>query len=379
MTPIEFVDLKTQQRKILPELERRMKAVLEHGRYIMGPEIQELEEKLAAYVGVKHCITVASGTDALLISLMALGVGAGDEVVTTPFTFISTGETIALLGAKPVFVDIDARTYNLDSSLLESAITLKTRAILPVSLYGQCAEFDAINAVAAKHGIPVIEDACQSFGATYRGRKSCALSSIGCTSFFPSKPLGCYGDGGACLTDDEELAAKMRRIRVHGQDRRYHHSILGINGRMDTLQAAVLLAKMEVFADEVETRNRIGARYGELLGDAVVTPYVEPHNTSVYAQYTVQVEHREAVREKLQEAGIPTAVHYPIPLHQQPVFAGLNLPEGSLPVSGHAAKRVMSLPMHPYLMDVELIRIASAVEEACRRDISPGTSLRLQT
>ena len=366
MTPIEFVDLKAQQRKILPELERRMKAVLQHGRYIMGPEIQELEEKLAAYVGVKHCIAVASGTDALLISLMALGVGAGDEVVTTPFTFISTGETIALLGAKPVFVDIDGRTYNLDPSLLEAAITPKTRAILPVSLYGQCADFDAINAVAAKYGIPVIEDACQSFGATYRGRKSCALSSIGCTSFFPSKPLGCYGDGGACFTDDEELATKMRRIRVHGQDRRYHHSILGINGRMDTLQAAVLLAKLEVFADEVETRNRTGARYSELLGDAVVTPYVEPHNTSVYAQYTVQVDHREAVQGKLQEAGIPTAVHYPIPLHRQPVFEGLNLPEGSYPVSESVARRVLSLPMHPYLTEDELVRIAAAVKEAIR-------------
>jgi UDP-2-acetamido-2-deoxy-ribo-hexuluronate aminotransferase len=363
MTPIEFVDLKMQQRKILPELERRMKNVLQHGRYIMGPEIQELEEKLAAYVGVKHCIAVASGTDALLIALMALGVGAGDEVVTTPFTFISTGETIALLGAKPVFVDIDSRTYNLDSSLLEAVITPKTRAILPVSLYGQCADFDAVNAVAGKYGIPVIEDACQSFGATYRRRKSCALSTIGCTSFFPSKPLGCYGDGGACFTDDEELATKMRRIRVHGQDRRYHHSILGINGRMDTLQAAVLLAKLEVFAAEVEARNRIGGRYSELLRNTVVTPYIEPHNTSVYAQYTVQVDKREAVQEKLQEKGIPTAVHYPIPLHLQPVFAGLNLPTGSFPIAEFAARRVLSLPMHPYLADDDLMAITSALRQ----------------
>ena len=210
-----------------------------------------------------------------------------------------------------------------------------------------------------------------------RGRKSCALSSIGCTSFFPSKPLGCYGDGGACFTDDEELATKMRRIRVHGQDRRYHHTVLGINGRMDTLQAAVLLAKLEVFADEVEARARIAARYGELLRDVVVMPHIESHNTSVYAQYTVQVDHREAVQEKLREEGIPTAVHYPIPLHLQPVFAGLNLPEGSFPVAETAAKRVLSLPMHPYLTDVELIRIASAVKEACRRDIPPGASLRL--
>ena len=223
------------------------------------------------------------------------------------------------------------RTYNLDPSLLEAAITPKTRAILPVSLYGQCADMDAINAIAARHGIPVVEDACQSFGATYRGRKSCALSTIGCTSFFPSKPLGCYGDGGACFTDKDELATKMRQIRVHGQDRRYHHALLGINGRMDTLQAAVLLAKLEVFAEEVEARNRIGARYSELLRDAVVTPYVEPHNTSVYAQYTVQVDHRDAVQEKLREEGIPTAIHYPVPLHLQPVFAGLNLPEGKFP------------------------------------------------
>jgi UDP-2-acetamido-2-deoxy-ribo-hexuluronate aminotransferase len=361
MTRIEFVDLKAQQRKILPELERRMKNVLQHGRYIMGPEIQELEEKLAAFVGVKHGIAVASGTDALLIALMALGVRAGDEVITTPFTFISTGETIALLGAKPVFVDIDHGTYNLDPSLLEAAITPKTRAILPVSLYGQCADFDAIDAVAGKNGIPVIEDACQSFGATYRGRKSCSLSSVGCTSFFPSKPLGCYGDGGACFTDDEELAAKMRRIRVHGQDRRYHHSVLGINGRMDTLQAAVLLAKLEVFSDEVEARSRIAARYGELLRGAVVTPRIDPRNTSVYAQYTVEVDHREAMQDKLREEGIPTAVHYPVPLHLQPVFAGLNLPEGSFPVAESAARRVLSLPMHPYLTDAELVGIASAV------------------
>ena len=367
MTPIEFVDLKAQQRKIIPELERRMKVVLQHGRYIMGPEIQELEEKLAAYVGGGHCIAVASGTDAILISLMALGIGVGDEVVTTPFTFIATGETIALLGAKPVFVDIDRRTYNLDAILLEAAITPMTRAILPVSLYGQCADMDAINAIAARHGIPVVEDACQSFGATYRGRKSCALSTIGCTSFFPSKPLGCYGDGGACFTDNDELATKMRQIRVHGQDRRYHHALLGVNGRMDTLQAAVLLAKLDVFADEVGARNRIGARYSELLHNTVVTPYIEPHSTSVYAQYTVQVENREAVQEKLRKDGMPTAVHYPIPLHLQPVFARLNLPAGSFPVAESMAKQVVSLPMHPYLTDVELIRIVSALEVACQR------------
>jgi len=365
MAPIEFVDLKTQQRRILPELERRMKTVLQHGRYIMGPEIQELEEKLAAFAGVKNCIAVASGTDALLIALMALGVSAGDEVVTTPFSFIATGETIALLGAKPVFVDIDGRTYNLDPSTLEAAITPKTRAILPVSLYGQCPDMDAINAIAAKYSIPVIEDAAQSFGATYKGRKSCALSSIGCTSFFPSKPLGCYGDGGACFTDNNDLATRMRQIRVHGQDRHYHHEVLGINGRMDTLQAAVLLAKLGVFSDEVEARARIAARYGELLRDDVETPYIEPHNTSVYAQYTVQVDDRDAIQKKIQEKGIPTAVHYPIPLHLQPVFDGLTLPEGSFPVAESAAKRVLSLPMHPYLTDEEIIRITLPLLRGC--------------
>ncbi|MBP2685161.1 MAG: DegT/DnrJ/EryC1/StrS aminotransferase [Deltaproteobacteria bacterium] len=365
MQPVEFIDLKKQQRKIFPELERRMKAVLEHGQYIMGPEVKELEGKLAWYAGVKHCVAVASGTDALLVSLMALGVGAGDEVATTPFSFIATGEAIALLGAKPVFVDIDHRTFNLDPARLKAAITPKTRAILPVSLYGQCADFDAINMLAAINGIPVIEDAAQSFGATYRGRKSCALSTIGCTSFFPSKPLGCYGDGGACFTDNDDLAARMRQIRVHGQERRYHHAVLGINGRMDTLQAAVLLAKLEVFAEEVAARTRIASRYGELLDDAVVTPYVETHNTSVYAQYTVQVDNREAVRKKLQEAGIPTAVHYPIPLHRQPVFSGLDLQEGTFPVAESVAKRVLSLPMHPYLTDEEIVRIASSLAKAC--------------
>ncbi len=365
MQLIEFIDLKAQQRHILPELERRIKNVLQHGQYIMGPEIKELERKLAAYVGAKHCVTVASGTDALLIALMALGVGTGDEVVTSPFTFIATGEAIALLGAKPVFVDIDRRTYTLDPSQLEMAISRKTRAIMPVSLYGQCSDLDAINVIARKYGVPVIEDAAQSFGATCRGRKSCALSEIGCTSFFPSKPLGCYGDGGACFTDIDDLAVRMRHIRVHGQDRRYHHAVLGINGRMDTLQAAVLLAKFDVFPGEVATRSGIGARYTELLRDAVVTPYIEVHNTSVYAQYTVQVDDREDIQKTLLNKGIPTAIHYPIPLHRQPVFAGLNLSEGSFPVAEAAAKRVLSLPMHPYLEDGELCRITSEIMKTC--------------
>jgi UDP-2-acetamido-2-deoxy-ribo-hexuluronate aminotransferase len=373
MEPIAFVDLMGQQRKILPELERRMKAVLQHNRYIMGPEIEELEGKLAAYTGATHCITVASGTDALLISLMALGIGPGDEVITTPFTFIATAETIALLRAKPVFVDIDPKTYNIDPIRIASAVSPRTKAIMPVSLYGQCADLDAINSIAAKHGIPVIEDACQSFGATRKGRKSCALSTVGCTSFFPSKPLGCYGDGGACFTDDDALAGKIRRIRVHGQDRRYHHAELGINGRMDTLQAAVLLAKLDVFPEEVEARARIGARYTALFGQLevqwIVTPFIEHGNTSVYAQYTVQVENRDGVQKRLANGAIPipTAVHYPIPLHFQPAFAEMNLKPGAFPVSESAARRVMSLPMHPYLTEGELEHIVASVMEIISR------------
>jgi len=265
-----------------------------------------------------------------------------------------------LLGAKPVFVDIDPKTYNLAPALLDNAITEKTKAIMPVSLYGQCADYDAINAIAEKYGIPVIEDGCQSFGATYKGRRSCGLTTIGCTSFFPSKPLGCYGDGGMCFTNDDELARAMREIRMHGQDRRYHHPRVGINGRLDTLQAAILLAKMDVFADEVKAREMIGLRYSGLLGESVVTPYVAPYNTSVYAQYTVQVEHRDAVQKALKEAGIPTAVHYPVSLNRQPALACSERFEQS----EYASERVMSLPMHPYLSDGQILEISTAVKKA---------------
>lgn len=353
---IEFIDLKTQYQSIKADVDRRIQAVLDHGQYIMGPEVRELEEKLAAYVGVKHCISASSGTDTLMIAMMALGIGRGDEVITTPFTFIATGEMIALLGARPIFVDIDPRTYNIDPAKIEAAITPRTKAIMPVSLYGQCADFDAINAIAAEHGLPVIEDAAQSFGATYKGKKSCALSTIGSTSFFPSKPLGCYGDGGALFTDDDNLAKLMREIRVHGQDKRYHHPRIGLNGRLDTIQAAVLLAKMDIFPQEVVQRAKIGARYSELIAKVcpdIVTPYIEPHNTSVYAQYTVQVENREALQQKLKGAGIPTAVHYPIPLNLQPAFAYLNRLTGSFPVAEAIAKRVMSLPMFPDLTMID--------------------------
>lgn len=364
MTSIPFIDLAQQQERIKPELDRRIQAVLKHGQYIMGPEITELETRLAAYCGVRHAIAVSSGTDALLVALMALGVCAGDEVITSPFTFIATGEMIALLGAVPVFVDIDPQTYNLDPALLEAAITPKTRAVMPVSLYGQCADFEAINAIAAQHNLPVIEDGCQSFGATYQGRRSCGLSTIGCTSFFPSKPLGCYGDGGACFTDDESLAVRMRQTMSHGQDRRYHHPILGINGRLDTLQAAVLLAKLDIFDDEVAARERIGARYSELLHGVVGVPLVAAGCSSVYAQYTIQADNREELAKALQAQGIPTAVHYPVPLHLQPVFQGLGKPVGSFPVAEQVAERVISLPMHPYLTDEQQCRIAAAVTAA---------------
>ncbi len=351
--PIGFINLKSQQRQVLPQLEKNIHQVLHHGKYIMGPEIAELEQKLADYVGVKHCISVSSGTDALLIAMMALGIKQGDEIITTPFSFIATAETIMLLGAKPVFVDIDPRTYNIDPKQIAAAITEKTKAILPVSLYGQCADFDAIN----QYNLPVIEDAAQSFGATYKGHKSCSLSTIACTSFFPSKPLGCYGDGGACFSNDDNLAKIMREIRVHGQEKRYHHARIGINGRMDTLQAAILLAKLEIFPQEVEARHHIGQSYTEALTDIVTTPYIEPYNTSVYAQYTIQVDNRDELQQKLKQQGIPTAIHYPIPLNKQAAFADLKT--NDCLAAEQVAQRVISLPMHPYLTEMEQLQITS--------------------
>lgn len=361
---MEFIDLKTQYARLKSGVDARIQAVLDHGQYIMGPEVAELERALAAQTGSEACISCSSGTDALVIAMMALGIGHGDEVITTPFSFVATVETIALLGAKPVFVDIDPRTCNLDPSLLPAAITPRTRAIMPVSLYGQCADMDAIDEIAARHGLPVIEDAAQSFGATYKGRPSCNLSTIGCTSFFPSKPLGCYGDAGACFTGDPDLAARMRQIRVHGQDRRYHHPLVGINGRMDTLQAAILLAKLEVFGAEVEARAQVAAMYAELLGEAVGIPFIEPHNTSVFAQYTIQVDDRPCFQQALKEQGIPTAVHYPVPLHLQPAFAAEATGPGSFPVAEAASARVISLPMHPYLTRADQETIAAAVLRA---------------
>jgi UDP-2-acetamido-2-deoxy-ribo-hexuluronate aminotransferase len=365
---MQFTDLKTQYAVLKTAIDARIQRVLAHGQYIMGPEVAEMEAALVAYTGAPHCVAVASGTEALLIALMAIGLKPGDEVITTPFTFIATGEMIVLLGANPVFVDIDPRTYNIDPSKIEAAITPKTKAIMPVSLYGQCVDMDAINSIAKKHRLPVIEDAAQSFGATYKGRKSCALSTIGSTSFFPSKPLGGYGEGGALFTDNDELAKAMREIRVHGQDRRYHHPRIGINGRMDTLQAAIVLAKLERFDREVTQRQQLGARYTDLLSPlrgnedapAIQTPYIHPHNTSVYAQYTLQVQDRDALQAKLKHAGIPTAVHYPMPITEQPAIKSHHH-VACTPIANAMAKRVLSLPMGPYLSIAEQNRIVSVL------------------
>ena len=362
---MEFVDLKSQYAALRDNVNARIQAVLDHGQYIMGPEVGELEKRLAAYTGSAHCITVASGTEALLIALMALGVRLGDEVITTPFTFVATAEMIALTGARPVYVDIEEDTANIDASRVEAAITPRTRAIMPVSLYGQPAEMDEINMIASRHRLPVIEDAAQSFGATYKGCKSCNLSSIGCTSFFPSKPLGCYGDGGAIFTNDGALAQAMRELRVHGQAGRYHHTRIGVGGRMDTIQCAVLLAKLERFEWELERRAEIGNRYNRLLADHVRLLKVKPDRTSVYAQYTVRVAEREQVQERLRARGIPTAVHYPRSLHQQPAYAALW--DGSpFPVSERLAREVISLPMHAELSEETQHIIASSLTDSLR-------------
>jgi UDP-2-acetamido-2-deoxy-ribo-hexuluronate aminotransferase len=354
---IPFIDLKTQYQELKPQIQARIDAVLEHGQYIMGPEVKELEVKLAAFTGAKHCITCASGTEALLMSLMALGIGPGDEIVTTPFTFVATAEVIVLLGAKPVFVDVESDTGNINADLIEAAITPRTRAIMPVSLYGQTADMDAINEIAVRHGnLPVIEDAAQSFGATYKGRLSCNLSTIGCTSFFPSKPLGCYGDGGAIFTNDDILAQAMREIRVHGQSQRYVHTRLGVGGRMDTLQCAIVLAKLERFEWEVQQRKEVGQRYTDQIlslrgansPEAINPTTIRQDRTSVYGQYTVMVPNREALQMRLAEAGIPTAVHYPVPLNEQPAYKHLCCPDCT-PVAKQLAKQVMSLPMYPEL------------------------------
>ena len=358
---LNFIDLAAQQARIKSQIDANIQTVLAHGHYILGPEVAELEAELAAYCGAKYCISCANGTDALQIALMALGVGHGDEVITPGFTYIATAETVALLGAKPIYVDIDEQTYNIDPAKIEAAITDKTKAIIPVSLYGQCADFDAVNAIAAKHKLPVIEDAAQSFGAIYKGTKSGNLSTIACTSFFPSKPLGCYGDGGAIFTNDEQLATVIRQTARHGQDRRYHHIRIGVNSRLDTLQAAILLPKLAILEEEMQLRQKVAQMYTTALQAAgLAAPFIEPHNRSAYAQFTIRIKNRSAVQTALKEAGIPTAVHYPIPLNKQPAVAS----DVSLPVGDLVAEEVLSLPMHPYMTQEQVQQVVAALKSA---------------
>ncbi len=365
---MEFTDLKAQYRALKKDIDARIQRVLDHGQYILGPEVREMEEKLAAWTGARHCVSVASGTEALLIALMALDIKPGDEVITTPFTFVATAEVIVLVGAKPVFVDAEEDTANMDAAKLAAAITPRTRAIMPVSLSGQTPDMDEINAIAARHRLPVIEDAAQSFGATYKGRKSCNLSGIGCTSFFPSKPLGCYGDGGAIFTNDDALATAMREIRVHGQSGRYNHTRIGVGGRMDSIQCAVILAKLARFDWEIERRIALGRRYDALLGGLAprLRPIrVKPDRTSVYGQYTVRSSERSAIQEALKAKGIPTAVHYPTSLHQQPAYAA-GYKGQSVPVSEKLAREVISLPFSADLQESDQDLVVRSLEQALK-------------
>ncbi|WP_426195152.1 DegT/DnrJ/EryC1/StrS family aminotransferase [Massilia sp. DWR3-1-1] len=366
---MEFIDLKSQYQAARALIDQRIHDVLDHGQYIMGPEVGELEQRLARFTGARECITVSSGTEALIIALMALGIGADDEVITTPFSFIATAEAIVLVGARPVFVDVDATTCNIDPTLIEEKITARTRAILPVSLFGQPADMEEINAIATRHGLVVIEDAAQSFGASYRGKRSCNLSTIGCTSFFPSKPLGCYGDGGAIFTGDPELARAMREIRVHGQSRRYVHTRIGVGGRMDTLQCAVVLAKLERFEWELEQRTRLAARYDALLSGRLGRVSRAPDRHSAFAQYTVIVNERERVQAELMAAGIPTAVHYPVPIHRQPAY--VHLATDPCPVACDLAEHVLSVPMGAYMSADQIDEVAFSLLRAARVEL-PG-------
>lgn len=358
---MEFIDLKKQYQLYKNEIDQGIQNVLDQGCFIMGPPIKALEAELAKFVSVKHCITVSSGTDSLQIALMARGIGPGDEVITVPFTWISSTEVIGLVGATPVFVDIEPDTYNIDINQIEKAITPRTKAILPVNLFGQLPDYKAINSIAEKHNLFVIEDAAQSFGATQNGQRSCGVSHVGSTSFFPAKPLGCYGDGGALFTNDDALAAKMRAIRTHGGEQRHYHPYLGMNGRLDTLQAAILLAKLPHLSSEIEARIRIGARYTNLLKDSCVTPKIQKGNTHVYAQYTIRLPNRDAFAERLKAQGIPTNVYYPKCLHEQPVFAPLGYKWGDFPESEKASREVLSLPMHPWLDEATQDHIVNAI------------------
>ncbi|MDQ1911285.1 DegT/DnrJ/EryC1/StrS family aminotransferase [Paenibacillus sp. GD4] len=353
---IPFIDLKQQYEQNKEEIHQAITSVLESTAFIMGPQVAQLEKSLAEYTGAKHVLACSSGTDALLLALMALDLKPGDEVITSPFSFFATAEVICLLGGTPVFVDIDPVTYNLDTERLQEKITARTKAIIPVSLYGQCADMDEINEIAGKYNIAVIEDAAQSFGAEYKGNKSCNLSTIGCTSFFPSKPLGCYGDGGAIFTNDDQLAQKMRSLLVHGQSARYQHRYIGINGRMDTLQAAILNVKIKYFPDEVLERDRIAKRYTEGLRPAVdseriVTPVIKSDRTSVYAQYSIRVKDREAFIAYLNSKQIPTAVHYPVPMYRQEALSCLQIDPKEYPVTEQVSREILSIPMSAFLTE----------------------------
>jgi len=357
---MEFADLKSQYKVLRSTIDAHIARVLEHGHYIMGPEVVQLERQLAEYTGARHCITAASGTEALLMSLMALGIGPGDEVITTPFSFIATAEVIVLAGARPVFADVEPDTGNINVDRIAERITPRTRAIIPVSLYGQCADMDAINALASQHQLAVIEDAAQSFGATYGGRRSGNLSQLACTSFFPSKPLGCYGDGGAIFTSDDQIAAALRAIRVHGAQERYVHTRIGVGGRMDTLQCAIVLAKLPSFDWELEQRRRAADRYAYWLKDNIPIMALRDGRTSAYAQYTIISTQREALRARLEADGIPSAVHYPLPITHQPAYCEMDK-DAHCPEALRLSRQVLSLPMGPYLSDADIDRICTSV------------------
>lgn len=362
---MQFVDLHAQYAAYKKEIDNAIQEVLDSCKFIKGPQVQQLEEALAEYAGVKHAIGCASGTDALLIPMMAYNVQPGDEVIVPDFTFIATAEMVALWKAVPVFADISPDTYNIDPAAIESLVTEKTVGIIPVSLYGQCADLDEINAIAEKHGLWVIEDAAQSFGAKYKDRKSCSLTDVATTSFFPAKPLGCYGDGGAVFTNTDELAEKMRIILNHGQSQRYHHKYIGINGRLDTIQAAILLVKLKYFDEEIERRNEVADRYSKELSDYFKTPCIKEENTSTYAQYTIEVKDRDTVRERLKQAGIPTAVHYPMPLHKQEAFFMVKK-STDYPNTDFASDRVLSLPMHPFMSESDISHITDTLKRAVK-------------
>lgn len=358
---MEFNDLRTQQVRLKDQISAAIARVLDHGQFIMGPEVRELEQKLADYTGAKHCISCGNGTDALMMALMALDLKPDDEIITSPFSFLATSEVAAILNIIPVFVDIEANSFNINPSLIEAAISPRTKAIIPVSLYGLCSEMDTINSIAHRHGLAVIEDGAQSFGATYKNKRSGNLSHIGTTSFFPSKPLGCYGDGGAIFTSDDELAQKLRQIRVHGQSKRYHQAIIGINSRLDSIQAAILLTKLEVFEDEIVMRNQVAARYQELLGEMVVLPSIPHQDTHVFAQYTIRSPQRDRLMMHLKDQGIPSAVYYPILLNEQEAMVGRCRVVGGLEEARQASLEALSLPMHPYLKHDEQLQVAHVV------------------